>query len=129
MTQTNTITQRELQNRFGWSRYLTQKVCTGLEAARFNDVKHYCLEDIQSAITTYLERPKLHKKTRILLNNTSDRLEGKSNVIEVDFLKKFSFEEEMTFLMDQRQQILARGKETVKGVEALLEKIDRMGLG
>lgn len=54
---------------------------------------------------------------------------GKSNVIEVNFLEKLSFEEEMAFLMEQRQQILARGKETIKGVEALLEKIDRMGLG
>lgn len=129
MNSNDTITQKELQARFGWSQYLARKICRGMDFVWHERRKHYGIDDIRESITARLTQPKLRKKTQTILSNTLDRLDGKSNVVEVDFLNKLPFDQQMAFLMEQREKIRAEGHESIKRAKALIEKVDRMGLG
>lgn len=54
-------------------------------------------------------------------------LDERSNVIEITFLGKRSRKEHISFLMTQREQIKAEGRELLKEVDALPEDVEQMG--
>ncbi|NEO83008.1 MAG: hypothetical protein F6J87_01930 [Spirulina sp. SIO3F2] len=125
----NVLTQQDLIDTFGWSRYLTRTICQNINAARHNGIKQYPVSEIRESVAVNLENPRTRKTTKNILVNTLERLEGRSNVIEVNFLGKLSRKERISFLMAQREQIKAEGRELLGEVDALLEDVEQMGLG
>lgn len=123
-----TLTQRTLQQEFGWSRYLTRTICQGLDFMWLKGVKQYAADDLQAAISIRLNRPRLQQKNKNILTNTLNRLEGRSNLIEVDFLRKLSPRERTTFWMAQREQAITEGQQVIDEIHHLVDEIKRTGL-
>ena len=93
MTSNHTLTQKDLKLDFGWSEYLTRVICRNLQFTWQKGVKQYALRDIEATINQKLEQHRTRTTTRNVLINTLERLEGRSNIIEVNFLGKLSRKE------------------------------------
>jgi hypothetical protein len=84
--------------------------------------REYRRSDLREAIVKKLCQPKIKSETRERLQLVLKILEEKSNVIEVDFLKKLPLEERIDFLKNYREELRTKGEVILKGVDELLKQ-------
>lgn len=111
----------------GFSEYLVREVCKGLNSVPLEKgIKGYAQTDLKDAIINKLSQAKIKPQTRENLQVALRLMSDKSNVIEVDFLRKFSLEERIGFLRDYRERLRLKGEEILQDVDTLLEKAKKL---
>ncbi|MEM8638222.1 MAG: hypothetical protein AAGG51_05290 [Cyanobacteria bacterium P01_G01_bin.54] len=125
----DTLTQKDLHRDFGWSRYLIRTICRNLDYTWLQGVKQYVVADLQASIKTHLNRPKTQQQTKNILTNALNHINGDTNVVKVDFLRKLSTKERTAFWRQRWEDACAEGQQVLAEVDALLEKVEQMGLG
>jgi|SRR5919202_4220452 hypothetical protein len=116
------LTQLDLKA-FGISDYLVREICRGLKFSQIKGgVKEYKLLDIKASIEKKLSQAQTRPKTRKDLQIVLDSLESKSNIVEVDFLKKLTPKERTEFLKNRREELRAKGEVILQQTDELLKK-------
>lgn len=120
------LTKADLTS-LGFSEYLVREVCKGLNSVSLEKgIRGYAQTDLKDAIINKLSQAKIKPQTRENLQVALRLMSDKSNVIEVDFLRKLSLEERISFLRDYRERLRLRGEEILQDVDTLLEKAKKL---
>lgn len=107
----------------GLSDYLVREICNELSFTRMKTgAREYSRSDLRESIIRKLFQPKIKSETRERLQLVLKLLEEKSNVIEVDFLKKLPLEERIDFLKNYREELRTKGEVILKDVDELLKQ-------
>ena len=114
------ITQSDLQS-LGFSGYWIRKICKGLAFSRMKSgAKLYKRAEVKASIEEKISQPRIQPKTKEHLQVALDLLDGKSNVIEVDFLKNLSRKEKIEFLTNNREELRQKGEAILRDVDEVL---------
>jgi hypothetical protein len=119
------ITKLELKS-LGLNDYLIREIVKGLNADNTNGFNLYFVSDIANSIKEKLAKPKTKETTRKKLQNVLEYLDGKSNVIEVDFLKQLTPENKVAFLTAKLEQLDAKEKVLIQETNDILRQAKRM---
>lgn len=96
-----TITKQDLKA-LGLSDYLVREIVGGMSASQKNrGVAVYDVADAIASIQKKMSKPKTQVGTRKKLNDVLARLQKKSKVIQVDFLKKMPLERKAEALKER----------------------------
>jgi len=121
----NIITKLHLKS-LGLTDYLVQEIVKYLPAQRDpSGFNVYKVSDVKDSIQKKLSRPKTKEESKEKLNQVLNWLEGKSNVIEVDFLKRLSPEQRLEILYKRNEELLEKEKEIMQATNDLLRKAER----
>lgn len=115
------ISKLELKS-LGLTAYLIREIVKGLKADHTNGFNLYALSDLTNSIKEKLENPKIKDTTREKLQKVLDYLEGKSNVVEVDFLSKLTPEKKVAFLKAKLEQLDEKEKVLIQETNEILRK-------
>lgn len=116
------LTQSDLRY-LGFTDYLIREICKVLVfTCRKNRQKLYKRSEIIASIQEKISKPKIKPQTRERLQVALAILNGKSNVIEVDFLKKLKPQERIEVLKNHREELRQKGEEILKRVDELLKE-------
>jgi len=119
------ITRQDLKH-WGWTNYLIKEICQTLESSKIEGLKNFKASEIKESILQKIDHPKITEKTKKRLLFVLDKIEGKDNVIEADFLVKLSSEQRRSFLSSQREQLRSEGDEILKDAKKLLKKTEKI---
>lgn len=116
------LTKEDLRH-LGFSKYLIQEVCKGLDIVSLESgMRGYSQIALREAIANKLSENKIKPHTRENLQVALTLIDDKSNVIEVDFLRKLSLEERINFLKDYREKLRVKGQVILQDIDELLKR-------
>lgn len=122
----NLLTKADLIS-LGFSKYLTREVCKGLASVSMEKgTKAYTKIDLKNAIVKKLSQDTIKPLTRENLQVALSVVSEKSNLIEVDFLRKLSSEERIRFLNEKREKLRLKGEEILQDVDRLLKQAKQL---
>lgn len=120
------ITQLHLKS-FGLSDYLVRQIVKGLKACQTKSgFKEYAASDMKASFEAKLLNPKTKPQTREKLQRVIAWLEGESNVIEVDFLRRLPHEKRIEVLNARIQDLEAQERLLTQETNELLRKAETM---
>jgi hydroxymethylpyrimidine pyrophosphatase-like HAD family hydrolase len=119
------ITKLELKS-LGLNDYLVQKIVKGLKADQANGFNVYTVSDLTFSIKEQLEKSKTKENTKQKLQRVLDYLEGKSNVVEVDFLQQLTPEKKIIFLKDQMKKLEEKEQILMQETNEVVRKATRI---
>ncbi|MFQ3617427.1 MAG: hypothetical protein SNJ57_01570 [Cyanobacteriota bacterium] len=123
---TEKLTQLHLKA-FGLSDYTIQQLVKELSSVTLQSgLKGYDATAIANAIETRLKNPKIRTESRTKLQRVLAWLNGKSNVIPVDFLKGFPPEKRIEILYARLQELEAQEQELTEETSRLLTEAKKM---
>ncbi|MEM8638823.1 MAG: hypothetical protein AAGG51_08435 [Cyanobacteria bacterium P01_G01_bin.54] len=112
------ITQKDLRETHGWSRYLIRMLCKNVSfKLAQRSLRLDSVGELKREIEVKLDRSRIQEKTRQTLLKTHDNLSGKSNVIQVDFLQKLPADQRLAMLMREREQLREQGNKLLEKIE------------
>lgn len=112
---------------FGLSDYTIKQLVKGVSSAILQDsLKEYDATAIVNAIETRLKNPKIQPESRAQLQRVLTWLNGESNVIPVDFLKRLSPEKRIEVLYTRLQELDAEEQELTEETSKLLDEARRL---
>ncbi|MEM8638825.1 MAG: hypothetical protein AAGG51_08445 [Cyanobacteria bacterium P01_G01_bin.54] len=112
------VTQKDLRQTHGWSRYLIRTLCKNVSfTLAQRGLRLYSVAELNRAIEAKLAQPRIQEKTHRTLLKTHDQFSGKSNVIQVDFLKKLPPDQKLAMLMREREQLREQGNQLLEKIE------------
>lgn len=116
------LTQSDLK-KYGLSDYLVKEIVATLKpVGTLLRAKTYSQGDIEAAIAAKLSKPRTKPKTRKILQGVLLSIQGKNNVIQVDFLKKLSPQEQLEFLNQKMSDLFDEEKAHNQESQELLKK-------
>lgn len=122
----NIITKLHLKS-LGLTDYLIQEIVRDLPAQRDpSGFNIYKVSDVKDSIHKKLSRPKTKEESKEKLSLVLDWLEGKSNVVKADFLKRLPPEQRLEILYKRNEELLEKEKEIMQATNDLLRKAERM---
>ena len=125
-SQLQSLTQLHLKS-FGVSNYLVRQIVKGLKFSQATGgFKEYALPDVKASIEAKLSNAKTKPKSREQLERVLSRLEGESNIIEVDFLKRLSPEKRVEVLNARNEELEAQERVLLQETDELLRKAKKM---
>lgn len=120
--QNASLTQSDLK-KYGLSDYLVKQIVGNLKpVGTVLRAKTYSQGDIEAAIAAKISKPRTKPKTRKTLQEALLSIQGKSNVIHVDFLKKLSPQEQLEFLNQKMSDLFDEEKAHNQESQELLKK-------
>lgn len=121
----NIITKLNLKS-LGLTDYLIQEIVKDLPAQRDpSGFNIYKVSDVKDSIQKKLSRPKTKEESKEKLIQVLDWIEGKSNVVEIDFLKRLPPEQRLEILYKRNEELLEKEKEIMQATNDILKKAER----
>ncbi len=117
------ITKRELKS-LGLTDYLIKEVVKGLKAIREAQGFYvYSASDVKTSVEKKLANPRTQETSKEKLRKVINWLEGKSNLIKVDFLQNLPPEQKIVVLKERLEELESREKELIQETNKLLREV------
>jgi len=108
---------------YGLSNYQVRKILENIQGVRSSSgFKEYPIEEVKTSMQKRLSNPRIKESTRKQLDRVLFLLNGESNIVEVDFLKKLSPEQRLDFLYRQLEQLSEKEEKIRQETNALIQK-------
>ncbi|CDM98162.1 hypothetical protein RZS08_05675 [Arthrospira platensis SPKY1] len=124
-TENQKITRLHLKS-LGLTDYLVREIVKELPSEKENLYNIYSVSDVQKSIQQKLNNPRTKDTSRKKLAVVLEWLDGKSNVIEVDFLKNLTPDQRLEFLYKRNHELFEKEKEINQETDELLRKARQM---
>jgi len=115
------ITKLHLRS-LGLTDYLVKETVRGLPSEKEGSYNIYSISDVQNSIQKKLNNPRTKDISREKLARVLDWLDGKSNVIEVNFLKGLTPDQRLEFLYKRNEELFEKEKQINQQTDKLLRK-------
>jgi len=117
------ITKRELKS-LGLTDYLIKEIVKGLKAMREAEGFYvYPASDVKTSVEKKLANPRTQETSKEKLRKVINWLEGKSNLIQVDFLQNLPPEKKIFVLKERLEELEVREKELIQETNKLLREV------
>jgi pyruvate-formate lyase-activating enzyme len=112
---------------FDLSDYTIKHLLEGLNVLSVTDgVKEYAISEVKASVEKRLLNSRVQIKNKEKLKRLLVFLNGESNIIEVDFLRRFSLNEKAEVFQDRIQTLEIQEQRLIKETEILSKKARQM---
>lgn len=124
-TKNQKVTRLHLKS-LGLTDYLVKEIVKELPSEKENSYNVYSVSDVQNSIQHKLNNPRTKDTSREKLAMVFEWLDGKSNIIEVDFLKNLPPDKRLEFLYKRNQELFEKEKQINQKTDELLRQARQM---
>lgn len=112
---------------FSLSDYTIKQLVKGLEAVSINgSLNEYVASNVKAAVEERLANSRIQAENRAKLQRVLTWLNGDSNVIQVDFLKRLSPEKRIEVLRSRIQELEAQEQTLTQDTKKLITQARKM---